>query len=70
MAELPKGLPKELWLAIGDFIRHPVLSHVCRHLWRLLQKRHYQLHLRSLRLPQWVEWCRDQVPCPAPDRRG
>ena len=67
MARLPEGLPDDLWVEICDFTGQPALGYVCRSLWRLLQKRHQKLRVSVGRLPQWVEWCKDQVPHPAPD---
>ena len=67
VARTPEGLPDDIWVAICDFTGQKALSHVCRRLWSLLQKRHHALCLRGDRLPQWVEWCGDQVPSPAPD---
>ena len=64
MAESPEGLPDVLWVEIYDFTGQPALSQVFRRLWQLLAKRHQKLCIRADRLPQWVEWSRDQVPYP------
>ena len=61
MARIPEGLADDLWVEIYDFTGQLALSRVCQRLWKLLHKRHQTLRVSGDRLPQWVEWCRDQV---------